>query len=220
MPLVVPPTPLVLPTVEELGGAAIEGLAAAGAAVAIPVALTLGLILGTATPAHALGIPQTHLVPINPSLLRLKELETGYAAGNLTTAEKAALLTLLGEVRGVHLSSPTNLPAYYDQRPAELALAAKLEPPAKYHSINTITSKSRFGGGNRTTPKTIAKGHINLQADFAEIQAGNAAYAKQSQTFTTAAGHVYGFHADHITSKESSPIYPIRGNPGDFVNVT
>jgi hypothetical protein len=219
-PLVVPPTPLVLPTVEELGVAALEGLAAAGAAVATPIALTVGLILGTATPAHAPGIPQTHLLPINPKQLRLTELETGYAAGSLSAAEEAELLTLLGEVRGVHLGSLTDLPAYYAQRPAELALAAKLEPPAKYHSINSITSKSRFGGGNRTTPKTIAKGHVNLQADFAEIQAGNAAYDKHSQTFTTTAGRVYGFHADHITSKGSSPIYPIRGNPGDFVNVT
>jgi len=219
-PLLVPPTPLVLPTVEELGVAALEGLAAAGAAVVTPIALTIGLILGTATPAHAPGIPQHPLLPLNPKLLRLKELEAGYAAGSLMGGEESELLTLLGEVRGVHLSSLTDLPVYYAQRPTELALAAKLEPPAKYHSINTIISKSRFGGGNRNTPKTIARGHVNLQADFAEIQAGNAAYDKQSQTFTTAGGHVYGFHADHITSKGSSPIYPIRGNPGDFVNVT
>jgi Na+-driven multidrug efflux pump len=71
-PLVVPPTPLVLPTVEELSVAALEGLGAAGVAVATPIALTLGLILGTATLAQAPGIPQTHLLPINPKQLRFE----------------------------------------------------------------------------------------------------------------------------------------------------
>lgn len=94
-----------------------------------------------------------------------------------------------------------------------------LKPPGEYHSINTIHGKSRFGGGNRFSPKTIAKGHVNIQEDFAHIKAGQAVYDKQAHTFTVA-GRVYSFHADHVVSGGTSSIYPIQGNPGDFVNVT
>lgn len=215
---------LVLPTVEQLAAAAAQRLlvGAAGviAAAAAPVAMTIGLVVGSITPTAANDtLPQAHLLPIDPDKSRLQVLEATQAAGSLTADEELELLTLLSKVRGVHLPA-AGLATYYAQRPAELALVAKLEPPGKYHSINTITNNSRFGGGNRHTPKTIAKGHVDLRADFAEIQAGDAAYDKQTQTFTTVAGRVYGFHPDHITSKGASPIYPIRGKPGDFINVT
>lgn len=215
---------LVLPTVEQLAAAAAKrllvGAAGAAAAAAAPVALTIGLVVSSITPTAANDtLPQTHLLPIDPDKSRLQVLEAAQAAGNLTGDEELELLALLGKVRGVHLTA-ADLVVYYLQRPAELALVAKLKPPAEYHSINTLTSESYFGGGNRNTAKTIAKGHIDLQADFAEIQAGNMVYDKQAQTFKTVAGRIYGFHPDHITSKGTSPIYPIAGNPGDFVNVT
>ena len=42
------------------------------------------------------------------------------------------------------------------------------------HPVNSITSKTRFGAGNRTSLKTIAKGDIDVSADIAEINAGQA----------------------------------------------
>jgi hypothetical protein len=77
MPLRIPPAaPGVLPALEEMavGETAAEGLAALAAAAALPVALTLALLLGSTTPAQAPGIPQPHLPPVGPNLLRLNTL--------------------------------------------------------------------------------------------------------------------------------------------------
>jgi hypothetical protein len=92
--------------------------------------------------------------------------------------------------------------------------------PSDAHSINSINAKTRFGGGNRHTSKTVAKGHVDLAADYIEITSGKAAYDKKTQTFTTSTGRVYGYHADKVAESGSSSIYPMRGNPGDFVNLT
>ena len=61
---------------------------------------------------------------------------------------------------------------------------------------------------------------MDLAADFAAIQAGDATYDRQTQTFLTQSGRVYGYHTDEVVSGNTSVIYPIRGNAGDFVNVT
>ncbi|MGI4832996.1 MAG: type VI secretion system tube protein TssD [Janthinobacterium lividum] len=106
-PVLTPPaTPLVLPTVEELAAAvgekALEGLAAVGTAVALPIALTLALILGSTTPAQAPSIPQLHPLPIDPKLLRFNTLLAKHSAGTLTPDEEAELLDLLAKVKGIH----------------------------------------------------------------------------------------------------------------------
>jgi len=106
-PVLTPPaTPLVLPTVEELAAAAgekvLEGLAAVGTAVALPIVLTLALILGSTTPAQAPGIPQLHPLPIDPKLVRFNTLLAKHTAGTLTPAEEAELLDLLAKVKGIH----------------------------------------------------------------------------------------------------------------------
>jgi hypothetical protein len=118
LPLVVSPaTPpmqeLVLPTVEEVtaavGEKVLEGLAAAASVAALPVALTLALILGSTTPAQAPGIPQPHLPPVDPNLLRLNTLVAKHAAGTLTSEEEAELIALLGKVKGIHVQKLTDL---------------------------------------------------------------------------------------------------------------
>lgn len=112
LPLVVSPiTPpmeeLVLPTVEEVAAAvgekALEGLAAAASVAALPIALTLALILGSTTPAQAPGILQPHLPPVDPNLLRLNVLAAKHAAGTLTGEEEAELIGLLAKVKGIHV---------------------------------------------------------------------------------------------------------------------
>jgi hypothetical protein len=119
LPLVVSPaTPpleeLVLPTVEEVaavvGEKVLEGLAAAASAAALPVALTLALLLGSTTPAQAPGIPQPHLPPVDPNLLRLNTLVAKHAAGTLTAEEEAELIVLLGQVKGIHVNRLADLP--------------------------------------------------------------------------------------------------------------
>jgi len=99
-------------------------------------------------------------------------------------------------------------------------LLQQLRMPSDAHSINSINAKTRFGGGNRNTSRTVAKGHVDLAADYIEITSGKAAYDKKTPTFTTSTGRVYGYHADKVAESGSSSIYPMRGNPGDFVNLT
>jgi hypothetical protein len=119
LPLVVAPAippmePLVLPTIEEVAAAvgekALEGLAAAASVAALPIALTLALILGSTTPAQAPGIPQPHLPPVDPNLLRLNTLVAQHAAGTLTSEEEAELIVLLGKVKGIHVNRLMDLP--------------------------------------------------------------------------------------------------------------
>lgn len=119
LPLVVAPaTPplvekLVVPTVEEVAAAvgekALEGLAATAAAAALPVALTLALLLGSATPAQAPGIPQPHLLPVDPDELRLRELVAQHAAGTLTAEEETELVSLLAKVKGIYIKKLADL---------------------------------------------------------------------------------------------------------------
>jgi hypothetical protein len=120
LPLVVSPiTPpmeeLVLPTVEEVAAAvgekALEGLAAAASVAALPVALTLALLLDSTTPAQAPGIPQPHLPPVDPNLLRLNLLAAKHAAGTLTVEEEAELIGLLAKVKGIHVQRLADLSA-------------------------------------------------------------------------------------------------------------
>ncbi|WP_046242592.1 type VI secretion system tube protein TssD [Hymenobacter terrenus] len=192
-----------------------------------PAALTAGLLLTSANDVDAPGydpekdFSKAHPIPL-PDLdkARLEHLEYLREQRALTADEEAELIALLAKVRGVHVSDQAGLYAYYMHRPTELALVAKLKKPSDAHSINTITHKTYFGGGNRNTLKTVAMGHVDLNADFAAIQAGDAAYDQQTQTFITKSGRVYGFHSDHLAAGGSSSIYPIRGNPGDFVNLT
>lgn len=120
LPLVVSPiTPpmeeLVLPTVEEVaavvGEKALEGLVAAASVAALPVALTLALLLCSTTPAQAPGIPQPHLPPVDPNLLRLNLLAAKHAAGMLTVEEEAELIGLLAKVKGIHVQRLADLSA-------------------------------------------------------------------------------------------------------------
>jgi len=100
-PLVVPlltPPPVMAPVLE-----AVE--VAAAAVVLAPVLLTLALILASVTPAGGPGIPQPHLVPVDPNLLRLNTLAAKHAAGTLTAEEEAELIDLLAKVKGIHVNS-------------------------------------------------------------------------------------------------------------------
>jgi hypothetical protein len=112
-PAIPPMEPLVLPTIEEVAAAvgekALEGLAAAASVAALPIALTLALILGSTTPAQAPGILQPHLPPVDPNLLRLNTLAAKHAAGTLTSDEKAELIGLLAKVKDIHVQKLTDL---------------------------------------------------------------------------------------------------------------
>ncbi len=118
LPLVVAPAPplvekLVVPTVEEVAAAvgekALQGLAATASAAALPVALTLALLLGSTTPAQAPGIPQPHLPSVDADELRLRELAAQHAAGTLTADEETELVTLLAKVKGIHIEKLVDL---------------------------------------------------------------------------------------------------------------
>jgi hypothetical protein len=192
-----------------------------------PAALTAGLLLSpTNSPSDPGYQPEWDFSKNHPPKLpdldksRLEHLEYLSEQRALTADEEVEQIALLANVRGVHVNDRAGLHTYYTQRPAELALVAKLKKPSDAHSINTITNRTYFGGGNRNTLKTVAMGHVDLNADFAAIQAGDAEYDQQTQRFTTKSGRVYGFHADHIASGSFSSIYPIRGNPGDFINLS
>ena len=98
-PFVVPlltPTPVVAPTDETVAEAA-------AATVLAPVALVLALILGSSIPTGGPGIPQPHLPPVDPNLLRLNTLVAKHAAGTLTAEEETELMALLGKVKGIHV---------------------------------------------------------------------------------------------------------------------
>ncbi|WP_259779857.1 hypothetical protein [Aestuariispira ectoiniformans] len=80
------------------------------------------------------------------------------------------------------------------------------------HRANTITASTRFGGGNRNTPKTIARGDIDLEADIAEINAGQAKILENGHV-QASSGRIFGTHSDGRAA-----IYPISG-PG-LVNLS
>ncbi len=96
------PAPVVAPALE----AAAE---VAAAVVLAPVILTLALILASVTPAGGPGIPQPHLLPVDPNLLRLNTLAAKHAAGTLTAEEEAELIDLLAKVKGIHVQKLSDL---------------------------------------------------------------------------------------------------------------
>jgi len=75
----------------------------------VVAALTLALLPGSATPAQAPGIPQPHLPPVDPNLLRLNTLAAKHAAGSLTAVEEEELIALLAKVKGIHLNKLADL---------------------------------------------------------------------------------------------------------------
>jgi hypothetical protein len=79
------------------------------------------------------------------------------------------------------------------------------------HSVNTITGKTRFGAGNRNTPKTVLKGDVDTAADIAEINAGRATRLPNGD-IQTSSGRIYGTHPDKPS------VFPRRG-PG-AINLT
>jgi hypothetical protein len=138
VPLLAPVAPvleeLVLPSVEELAAAAAKSLLetalTAAAAAALPVVLTVGLILGSSTPAQAPGIPQPHLPPLSREALRLLELEQARRVRALTSAEEAELIALLASVRGIHVTGTQDLAYYCSQEIAFNKLWDQHAPPA------------------------------------------------------------------------------------------
>ena len=74
------------------------------------------------------------------------------------------------------------------------------------HSVDTITASTRFGGGSRNTPKTVAVGGVDIKADLAEINAGKAILLEGGDIMTSS-GRIYGTHPG------SSTIFP-RSGPG------
>ena len=61
------------------------------------------------------------------------------------------------------------------------------------HSANDITLKTRWGGGSRNSPKTIARGDTDLAADIADINTGKATQLP-SGDIVAPSGRVYGTH--------------------------
>jgi hypothetical protein len=77
--------------------------------------------------------------------------------------------------------------------------------------VDTIGPNTRFGGGNRNTPKTVALGGVDLQGDIDAINNGEGILQDDGQILAPS-GRTYGTHP------ESSTIYPTSG-PG-LVNLT
>ena len=105
------------PSAGQLLTAAAKALAEAAlsAAAALPVAMTLGLILLSSTPAGGPGIDQHLPPPLSPDALRLIELEEARKHQVLTDDEVAELIALLAKVRGVHVTGPQELEYRYSQ---------------------------------------------------------------------------------------------------------
>jgi hypothetical protein len=158
LPLVVAPAtppmePLVLPTMEEvaavMGEKALEGLAAAASVAALPIALTLALILGSTTPAQAPGIAQPHLPPVDPNLLRLNTLVAKHAVGTLTAEEEAELIALLGKIKGIHVNRLADLPKF---------VASNL--PGPIQKITNKFSEEALASDGRIIPFNVVDGAI------------------------------------------------------------
>jgi hypothetical protein len=217
---------LVKKVITPAGELGTEILGVGAATIARAASLTIGLVL---TPTNSRDddgyksewdLGKLTQNPTDKDRARLDYLEKEREERALSDVEEDELASLLAVVRKVFVGGRAGLPGYYTQRQSLIALAAKLKRSNDVHSINTIDSKTRFGGGNRNTSKTIAMGQVDLAADFAAIQAGDAVYDKQTQTFLTTSGRVYGYHTDEVGSGNTSAIYPIRSSAEDFVNVT
>jgi filamentous hemagglutinin len=74
------------------------------------------------------------------------------------------------------------------------------------HSVDSITSETRFGGGSRNTPKSVAKGGVDIAADIDEIASGRAVLLPNGD-IATSSGRTYGRHPG------SNTVYPKDG-PG------
>ena len=95
----------------------------------------------------------------------------------------------------------------------QLFIPDSLVHVSKAHSVNTITPNVRFGGGNRNTPKTIAVGNVDLNADIDEINTGRAILLNNGDILTSS-GRVWGRH----TGSGETGVFP-RSGPG-LVNLT
>jgi hypothetical protein len=96
------------------------------AAITRTASLTLGLLL---TPTNSRDDPgyasewelyrrnQQGLSPLNPAQLRLAQLERLREQGDLTAAEETELITLLGQVKGIHVRSLADLPTFASRLP-------------------------------------------------------------------------------------------------------
>ena len=74
------------------------------------------------------------------------------------------------------------------------------------HSVDTINSKTWFGGGDRNTSKSVAIGGVDLRADIEEINSGRALLLPNGD-IATSSGRTYGQHPG------SSTVFPREG-PG------
>ncbi|MFZ6760928.1 polymorphic toxin-type HINT domain-containing protein [Undibacterium sp. Ji50W] len=79
------------------------------------------------------------------------------------------------------------------------------------HSVDTITPRTFFGGGNKNTPKTVARGGVDIEGDIQAINNGEGILQPDGKILTPS-GRIYGTHPD------SSTIYPVDG-PG-LVNLS
>ncbi|GAB3636041.1 hypothetical protein GCM10027422_16310 [Hymenobacter arcticus] len=108
-----------LPAFEEIAVAGLkvlgEAALVAASAAALPIAMTLGLVLLSHTPAGGPGIDQHLPPPLSPDALRLIELEEARKHQALTDDEVAELIALLAKVRGVHVTGPHELEYRYSQ---------------------------------------------------------------------------------------------------------
>ena len=75
------------------------------------------------------------------------------------------------------------------------------------HSVNNISSRTRWGSGNRNSPKTIAYGNVDISADIAEINSGSARLLDNGDILTSS-GRIYGTHSGQ------SGVFPRSGSPG------
>jgi len=110
---------------------------------------------------------------------------------------KFAMITAFGRAVGGNSKLPKNNGFFTPEAPVSVS---------KSHSVDTITSSTRFGAGDRNTPKTVAIGGIDLRVDIAEINSGKATLLSGGDILTSS-GRVYGTHPG------SSTIFP-RTGPG------
>ena len=178
------------PTLAELlasaGSALAEGLTALAAVAAVPVVLTLGLILGSSTPAGGPGIPQPHGLPIDPNVLRLNTLAARHAAGTLTPDEEAELIALLAKVKGIHVQRLSDLDVKGPLRGAQQPLPGFHYVPLTYTKRSTAdlaALRSRF--------KTVRKKFMKqLAADPTTLAQLRAAGISEAEIARAAKGGV------------------------------
>lgn len=83
-------------------------------------------------------------------------------------------------------SSGVEIPRFIPDAPATISDA---------HSIDKIGANTRFGGGNRNSPKTVGEGGVDLTSDLAEINSG-AARLLPNGDLLTSSGRTFGRHTD------------------------